>query len=65
MLTIKRIPEGGLCLGGVAVTEHIAFAVAYPAAIVEIWEDDYLVTRLSRDEAHDFSDAIVGCLLDG
>lgn len=64
MITIRRVPGANVCFGGICVTDSIAFPCRFPAAVVEIWDDDKLVTQLSRDEATVFADTILECAHD-
>ena len=65
MISIVRRPGQGICFGGTAITADVAVSDRFPAATVEIWDDETLLVAMSRDEASDFANAIVGCLCDG
>lgn len=64
MLHLRRVPDAAICPGGHGLSKHIAFSCPMPAAGIKMVVNGATIW-MTRDEAHELSQALVGVLCDG
>lgn len=64
MISIERLYNQGTALGGIGITDDIAFPAEFAVAAIALYDDEGIGFTMSRDQAWELANGLINCLID-